>query len=606
MGALLTRRVKSTKRGGTTVSSNRPLMIVLIMAEDKSYLDKLRHSTAHLLAAAVVELWPKAKRTIGPSIENGFYYDFDNLKISDEDLPKIEEKMHQLVKDWKVFVKHEVSKEEAIQEFKDNPYKLELIEEFSGEGQDLTIYQSGNYRDLCRGGHIDHPNSELKHFKLLSLAGAYWRGSEKNKMLTRIYGTAFGTKEDLDNYLTALEEAEKRNHKKLGRELELFMFHETAPGMTYWLPKGVILYNQLVDFWRKEHEKYNYKEIVSPLINKKELYETSGHWEHYKESMFLSETEEGEVYALKPMNCPNAMVVFDSKTRSYRDLPLKLSDTDTLHRAEKSGTLNGLLRIREFRQDDAHIFIDESQIRQSYNELFEITERFYSIFGLEYKFRLGTRPEKFMGEAKLWDKAEKELREILESSGKDFTVLEGDGAFYSPKIDILIKDSLGRDWQMGTLQLDFQIPKRFGLKYSAEDGTQKTPVVVHRVIYGSLERFIGIIVEHFAGAFPTWLSPVQVKVLPVSEKTLDYAKEVSKKLKEENIRVELDDRAETLGAKIRDGQHEKVPYMLILGEKEAKNKSVSVRTREGSDIGEQDLDEFTSDVKHKIETKSLE
>ncbi|KKT67384.1 MAG: Threonine-tRNA ligase [Candidatus Curtissbacteria bacterium GW2011_GWC1_44_33] len=451
-------------------------------------LNNLRHSTSHLLAAAVTSLWPKAKPTLGPPIEDGFYYDFADLTISEEDLPKIETKMRELVKNWDSFEKIE-----------------------------------------CRGGHVDQPSKEIKYFKLLSVAGAYWRGSEKNPMLTRIYGTVFPTQKELDEYLTMLEEAKKGDHRKIGKELELFMFHETAPGMAYWLPKGVKLYLQLVDFWRKEHEKYNYQEIVSPLINKKELYETSGHWDHYKEYMFLSETEEGETYVLKPMNCPNAMVVFASSTRSYRDLPLKLSDTDTLHRFERSGTLSGLLRIREFRQDDAHIFIEENQIKETYKELFEITEKFYSIFGLKYRFRLGTRPEKFMGERKTWDKAEAELKEILETSGEEYSILEGDGAFYGPKIDILMKDSLGRDWQMGTLQLDFQIPKRFNLKYSAKDGTTKTPVVVHRVVYGSLERFIGIITEHFGGAFPVWLSPVQAKVLPITERNLDYAKKVGKR-----------------------------------------------------------------------------
>ena len=420
--------------------------------QSKEYLDNLRHSCAHLLAAAVTNLYPQAKRTIGPSIENGFYYDFDfgEVKIAESDFPKIELKMKEIIKSWKEFAKEEVTTKEAKEFYKDNEYKLELIEEFSSEGKNLTFFNSGEYSDLCRGGHVNHPESEIKHFKLLSVAGAYWRGSEKNKMLTRIYGTCFPTKIELDKYLNMLQEAEKRNHKKLGRELGLFMFHETAPGMAYWLPKGVVLYNELVNFWRKEHQKEGYLEIFSPLINKKELYETSGHWDHYREDMFLSETDEGEIYALKPMNCPNAMVVFGSETRSYRDLPLRLSDTDTLHRFERSGTLNGLLRIREFRQDDAHIFVTEDQIVDEYQKLFALTEKFYSIFNLEYKFRLGTRPEKFMGDKKLWDKAEKELKLVLDKSGKEYSILEGDGAFYGPKIDILMKDALGREWQMGT------------------------------------------------------------------------------------------------------------------------------------------------------------
>lgn len=551
--------------------------------QSKEYLDNLRHSCAHLLAAAVTNLYPQAKRTIGPSIENGFYYDFDfgEVKIAESDFSKIEGKMKEIIKSWKEFAKQEVTTKEAKEFYKDNEYKLELIEEFSSERKNLTFFNSGEYSDLCRGGHVNHPESEIKHFKLLSVAGAYWRGSEKNKMLTRIYGTAFSTKIELDKYLNMLQEAEKRNHKKLGRELGLFMFNETAPGMAYWLPKGVVLYNELVNFWRKEHQKEGYLEIFSPLINKKELYETSGHWDHYREDMFLSETDEGEIYALKPMNCPNAMVVFGSETRSYRDLPLRLSDTDTLHRFERSGTLNGLLRIREFRQDDAHIFVTEDQIVDEYQKLFALTEKFYSIFNLEYKFRLGTRPEKFMGDKKLWDKAEEELKLVLDKSGKEYSILEGDGAFYGPKIDILMKDALGREWQMGTLQLDFQQPLRFNLKYSAGDGTTKTPVAIHRVIYGSLERFIGILIEHFGGAFPTWLSPVQVKILPISEKHLDYANKVFSELRENGIRAELDERAETLGNKIRNAQNEKVPYMLVLGDKEIENKEISVRNRAG-------------------------
>jgi threonyl-tRNA synthetase len=459
---------------------------------------------------------------------------------------------------------------------------------------------------LCRGGHVSNPAEEIKFFKLRSVAGAYWRGSEKNKMLTRIYGTAFESQEALDEFIKQKEEAEKRNHKKLGKELELFMFHETAPGLAYFLPKGVKVYNELVNYWRDEHENYNYQEIFSPLLNKKELYETSGHWEHYQENMFLSQTKEDETYALKPMNCPNAMVVFGSRTRSYKELPLKLGDTDALHRFELSGTLNGLLRIREFRQDDAHIFIAEDQIKDSFRELFEITEKFYSVFGLEYRFRLGTRPESFMGDPKLWDIAEKELEEILKESGKEYFILEGDGAFYGPKIDILMKDSLGRDWQMGTIQLDFQLPRRFNLKYSDKDGGEKTPVVIHRVIYGSFERFIGIITEHFAGAFPLWLSPVQVKIIPVSEKFEDYAKELNKQLKSAKIRTEIDLRNETLGARVRDAQNEKVPYMLIVGQKEVETNSVTLRKRNSREMTEFQAVEFIKFASEKIKNKDLE
>jgi len=571
-------------------------------------LDILRHSTAHLLAAAVKNLYPEAKNTIGPAITEGFYYDFDfgNTKISEEDLTRIEEEMHRIIKSWKSFDRYEITNNEALEEFSNNEYKKELINEFASEGQTLTIYQSGEFRDLCRGGHVSNPAEEIKFFKLRSVAGAYWRGSEKNKMLTRIYGTAFESQEALDEFIKQKEEAEKRNHKKLGKELELFMFHETAPGLAYFLPKGVKVYNELVNYWRDEHENYNYQEIFSPLLNKKELYETSGHWEHYQENMFLSQTKEDETYALKPMNCPNAMVVFGSRTRSYKELPLKLGDTDALHRFELSGTLNGLLRIREFRQDDAHIFIAEDQIKDSFRELFEITEKFYSVFGLEYRFRLGTRPESFMGDPKLWDIAEKELEEILKESGKEYFILEGDGAFYGPKIDILMKDSLGRDWQMGTIQLDFQLPRRFNLKYSDKDGEEKTPVVIHRVIYGSFERFIGIITEHFAGAFPLWLSPIQVKIIPVSEKFEEYAKELSKHLKSSKIRTEIDLRNETLGARVRDAQNEKVPYMLIVGQKEVETNSVTLRKRNSREMTEFQVAEFIKFATEKIKNKDLE
>ena len=570
-------------------------------------LNNLRHSTAHLLAAAISELYPTSKNTIGPAIENKFYYDFDfgEIKITESDFPKIEQKMHEIVQNWNSFEKHDVSAKDALLEFSNNEYKCELIKEFESQNQDITIYQSGNFRDLCKGGHIENPSKEIKNFKLLSVAGAYWRGNEKNKMLTRIYGTAFFTQEDLENYLNMILEAEKRNHRKLGKELELFMFHETAPGMAYFLPKGVKIYNELVDYWRTEHEKYNYQEIFSPLLNKKELYEISGHWDHYRENMFLTQTEESETYALKPMNCPNAMVIYGTKTRSYKELPLKLGDTDALHRFEMSGTLNGLLRTREFRQDDAHIFITEDQIKDSFKELFEITEKFYSVFGLNYTFRLGTRPESFMGDKNLWDKAEKNLKEILDESKKDFFILDGDGAFYGPKIDILMKDSLGREWQMGTIQLDFQLPRRFNLKYTDKDGTEKTPVVIHRVIYGSFERFIGIITEHFGGNFPVWLSPVQAKIIPISDKFEDYTNEVFQKLKDSKVRVEIDNRNETLGSKIRDAQNEKIPYMIIIGQKEVSDQKITVRKNNSKDMETFSVTEFLEFITKTINTKSL-
>src|SRR3989338_8760159 len=479
-----------------------------------SKIDNIRHSLAHLLAAAVLKRFPKAKLGIGPIIENGFYYDFLLPRsLTPDGLKELEREMKKLVSQKLPFNGKKITPAEAERLFKGQQFKLDLIKEFAKEKKSLTAYITGElnprvsafdprqsaFVDLCKGGHVKN-TSEINTdaFKLTHVAGAYWRGDEKNPQLQRVYGLAFENKKELDDYLKMREEAERRDHKKLGPQLKLFMFHETAPGMPYWLPKGVLIYNELVNFWRKEHQAREYHEIVSPLLNKKELYVTSGHYEHYWEEMFVAKTDEGEEYGVKAMNCPNAMVVFVSEPRSYRDLPLRFSDTDTLHRNERSGTLNGLLRAREFRQDDAHCFVSEEQIGDEYKEIFKIVERFYSVFGLSYSFRLGTRPENFLGDRKTWDKAEKTLTNILKESGKKFIVLEGDGAFYGPKVDILMKDSLGREWQMGTVQLDFQQPRNFRLEYADKDGGKKTPVAIHRVIYGSLERFIGILIEHFA------------------------------------------------------------------------------------------------------------
>ncbi|MDO8515402.1 MAG: threonine--tRNA ligase [bacterium] len=560
-------------------------------------LDKLRHSTAHLLAAAVLELYPEAKPTIGPPIENGFYYDFDDLKISEEDLPKIEAKMQELVKTWDKF---ELVDSGVAQ----NDYKQELLDNLT---EKPTYYKSGNFIDLCAGPHVDDAK-KIKFFKLLKLAGAYWHGDEKNKMLTRIYGTAFYAKEELDKYLWQVDEAKKRDNRKLGKELELFHLDETAPGMPYWLPKGLIILNTLLDFWRKEHESRGYQEISSPLINKKELYVTSGHWDHYKDNMFIAEDGDENTWCLKPMNCPNAMIVYGLKSRSYKNLPLRLSDCDVLHRNEKSGTLQGLLRVQHIQQDDAHIFVTEDQIEDEYNRILDIADKFYSIFGLEFHYRFGARPDEFMGDPKVWDKAEEALIRILDKRvGRDnYVTGEKEGAFYGPKIDILMKDAIGREWQMGTVQLDFQLPQRFNLKYIDATGKEVVPVVIHRVIYGSLERFIGIMIEHFAGAFPTWLSPVQVAVLPIADRHNDYANEILNKLKENNIRVEIDTRADTLGAKIRDHQMQKVPYMLIIGDKEVEAKTVAERGRSGKQLAVQPIEEFIKNIKIEIDTKSLD
>lgn len=572
------------------------------MDKEKISLDVARHSLSHVLAAAVVDMFPEAKLGIGPAIADGFYYDFELPRtLIPEDLPLVEEKMRKIIGNNSAFEKVEISVDEAIKDLKksDQKYKLELVQDLQKEGEKkVTLYKTGSFVDLCKGPHVKS-TADLKGiaFKLDKIAGAYWKGSEKNPMLQRIYALAFDSEVELGEHMRIREEAKDRDHKKLGRELELFVFDETAPGMPYWLPKGLKLYNLLVDFWRKEHEARGYQEIKTPQLNKKELFEISGHWDHYREEMFLCNTKEKEIYGLKPMNCPNAMVVYSLKPRSYRDLPLRFSDCDTLHRYELSGVLNGLFRARSFSQDDAHIFVAESQIEEEIENIFEIVGKFYKVFDLDYSFRLGTRPEKFMGDKKTWDEAEKVLKRILENSGKKFIVLEGDGAFYGPKIDILMKDSLGREWQMGTIQLDFQLPRNFKLTYNDRDGKEKTPVTIHRVIYGSLERFIGILTEHYAGAFPAWIAPVQAIVLPISEKQMDYAKEVVQKLKDEDVRVELDERNESIGKKIRDAEVQKIPFMLVVGDREKESGEVALRIYGEGDKGKVALSRFIDELK---------
>lgn len=567
-----------------------------IMSQDN--LHNQRHSLAHILAHAVQDIYDDVKFGVGPVIDNGFYYDFDlEQSISEEDLEKIESRMKEIIDQDLGFERQDLSIEEALEKVRAvaQPYKEELISDLAQKGstspeaseigeqgaETVSFYKVGEFDDLCRGGHVEKTR-QIGAFKLMRVSGAYWRGKEANPQMQRIYGIAFETPKELRQHLDMLEEAKKRDHRKLGKELDLFFFHETAPGMPYWLPNGTILYNELINFWREEHYARDYKEIVSPLINKKELYQTSGHFDHYWEEMFTTEeTEEGELYGLKAMNCPNAMVVFGSRQRSYRELPLRLGDTDNLHRFERSGTLNGLLRVRGFRQDDAHIYVTEDQIKDEYSNVFEITDHFYSIFGMEYSFRLGTRPEKFMGDPSLWDKAEGVLKEILESSGKDFFIEEGDGAFYGPKIDILMKDVLGRPWQMGTIQLDFQQPLRFNLTYTDKDGTEKTPIVIHRVIYGSMERFIGILIEHLGGRFPIWLAPEQVRIITVNQEmtTTDFARDIATIAREYGVRVHVDNDNESVGKKIRNAELMKVPYTLVIGEKEIESGRLSPRIR---------------------------
>lgn len=575
---------------------------------EKNY-DAIRHSCAHLLAASVLELYPGTLHTIGPAIENGFYFDFEfKNSLPEGDLEKIEQKMRELLPAWNSVEEREVPIEEAREMYRYNPYKLELISEIVEKGEKITLVKMGNFEELCRGGHSQNPSAQIGAFKLMSLAGAYWRGSEKNTMLTRIYGTCFSTQKELDDHLFLIEEAKKRDHKKLGRELDLFFFHETSPGMAYWLPKGLILYNTLYGYAREMYKKYEYQEVATPMLNKKELFETSGHWSHYKDDMFVSDMGETELFGVKPMNCPNAMTIFGSTTRSYNDLPMRLADTSLLHRYELSGTLNGLFRIRQFRQDDAHIFITPAMAEREFENIMNMTEEMYGHFQLEYKLRFGTRPEKFIGEEKDWDFAENILKSVLEKSGKNFFTVEGEGAFYGPKVDILMNDSLGREWQTGTIQLDVQQPKRFKLGFIDKDGTEKMPFVFHRAIFGSFERFLGILIEHYAGKFPVWLAPEQCVIIPISSDQNDLAKKAVSTLQDSNIRARADLRDDTMQSKIREATLQKVPFMCIIGKKEqeASNDAevfVAVRAISGENLGVQELSSFRAHILDKIERK---
>lgn len=603
--------------------------------QNNDHLHAMRHSLAHIMATAVTTLWPEAKLGVGPVVENGFYYDIDipGVTISTEDFKKVEEGMRKVINANQPFERSEKSIDEALAWAKKagQPYKEELLNDLKRAGttvakdlntdelgtitegesavENVSFYTNGDFTDLCRGPHIES-TGKVGAFKLMRVAGAYWRGKETNPQMQRLYGVAFATKQELNEYLQMLEEAKKRDHRKLGKELDLFFFHETAPGMPYWLPKGTILYNELISFWREEHYKRDYQEIISPLMNKKDLYVTSGHFDHYWDDMFTSETAEGELYGMKAMNCPNAMTVFGMTTRSYRDLPLRFSDTDTLHRYELSGTLNGLLRVREFRQDDAHIFVSEDQIKDEYKRIFEITERFYSIFDMDYSFKLATRPDKYMGAIELWDSAEATLKEILEESGRSYQIEDGDGAFYGPKVDIYMKDVLGREWQMGTIQLDFQQPINFDLKYTDHDGVQKTPIAIHRVIYGSLERFIGILIEHTAGKFPVWLAPEQLRIIQVKDSPeLDaFVDKIAAVAKERYVRVSVDRSNESVGKKIRSAEVMKVPYSVVVGEKELETGQLTPRLRhdiavEGRPDASYPYEDFVKSIAHEAKSR---
>lgn len=570
-------------------------------AEDE--LRAIRHTASHVLAQAVKRLYSDAKLAIGPAIDDGFYYDFDREGgFTPEDLEKLEAEMAKIVKENLPVKPFVLPRAEAVRfmEEKGEPYKVELIEDLPEE-ETISFYQQGEFVDLCAGPHIMYTKG-VKAFKLTSIAGAYWRGSEKNKMLTRIYGTAFANKTDLESYLTMMEEAKKRDHRKLGKELGLFMFAEEGPGFPFFLPKGMTLKNTLIDYWREIHYRDGYQEVSTPIILSRKLWENSGHWDHYKDNMYTTVIDE-EDYAVKPMNCPGGMLVYKNQPHSYRDLPLKVGELGLVHRHEKSGQLHGLMRVRCFTQDDAHIFMRDDQIEDQIKGVTKLINEVYTQFGFEYFVELSTRPEDSMGSDEDWEMATNGLRKALEDMGLDYIVNEGDGAFYGPKIDFHLRDSLGRTWQCGTIQLDFQMPQRFDLEYTAEDGSKKRPIMIHRVCFGSIERFIGILIEHFAGKFPVWLAPVQVKVIPVSEKSMDYATGVYEKLKAAGIRTELDHKDEKVGYKIRQAQLEKVPYMLVLGEKEAAEGAITVRSRDKGDLGAAGLDAFIEDIKKMIQTK---
>ena len=577
----------------------------MINIKENEKLNILNHSCAHLMAQAIKHLYPNAKFWVGPVIEEGFYYDVDlgDIVIKEEDLPKIEKEMKKISKDGKRIYREEISKKEALEKFKDDPYKIDLIERMDEEETTISCYAQGDFTDLCRGPHVDTVKV-LKHFKLLKFSGAYWKGDANNKMLQRIYGVCFETEEDLNKHLELLEEAKKRDHKKLGKELDLFMMSEYGPGFPFFLNKGMILRNILENFWYDEHAKEGYEFIKTPIMLKKELWELSGHWYNYRENMYTSEIDD-RTFAVKPMNCPGGMLVYKNSLHSYKDLPLRVGELGQVHRHEASGALNGLFRVRTFTQDDAHIFMREDQIEEEVIKLINFIDRMYAIFGLTYDIELSTRPEeKYIGDIAIWEKSEQALENACKKAGRTCKINPGDGAFYGPKLDFHIKDSLGRVWQCGTIQLDMNLPERFDLNYIDADGTKKRPVMLHRVIYGSIERFIGILIEHYAGAFPLWLSPVQINVIPVNnEYHLEYSKKVVEELKLKGFRVELDDRNEKLGYKMRKSQTKKVPLTLILGDREKDNNTISYRKFGQQETITKDISEFINELNECINSK---
>lgn len=577
----------------------------ILTYDDEKAIEVIRHSTSHIMAQAVKRLYKNATLAIGPSIENGFYYDFDmENSLTAEDLVKIEAEMNKIISENLSFERMDVSREEAIRlmEEKGERYKVELISDLP-EGEKITLYKQGDYTDLCRGPHI--PSTKyVKAFKLISVAGAYWRGNEKNKMLQRVYGVAFSNKTLLETHLHNLEEAKKRDHRKLGKELKLFTFADEGPGFPFMLPKGVVLKNTLIDFWRDLHYAAGYVEIETPIMLNKKLWETSGHWYHYKENMYTSMIDEEE-FALKPMNCPGGMLIYKSEPHSYRDFPMRVGELGRVHRHELSGALHGLMRVRAFTQDDAHIFMLPSQIKSEIKGVIDLIDKVYSKFGFKYNLELSTRPEDSMGSDEDWELAESSLKGALDELNLDYKINEGDGAFYGPKIDFHLEDSIGRTWQCGTIQLDFQLPQRFELEYIGSDGEKHRPIVIHRVVFGSIERFIGILIEHFAGKFPTWLSPVQVKVLPISDKYSDYSEKVKNELSAAGIRVEIDFRSEKIGYKIREARNERIPYIVVVGDKEEAENKISMRSRKNGDEGILELEELIQRIHEEVTNKEL-
>ena len=576
--------------------------------ENKEYRDTYRHSASHVLAQAVKRLYPESKLAIGPAIENGFYYDIDSdVTFTPEVLEKIEAEMRKICKEKLPIERFELPRAEALKFMaeREEPYKVQLIEDLP-EDAVISFYKQGEFTDLCAGPHLDSTGRiKGNAIKLMNCTGAYWRGDSKNKMLQRIYGTCFMKKEELDAYLARLEEAKKRDHRKLGRELGLFMMNEAGPGFPFFLPNGMTLKNTLIDYWREVHKRYGYVEISTPVILNRELWERSGHWDHYKDNMYTTVIDEQD-YAIKPMNCPGGMLVYESEPHSYRDLPLRVGELGLVHRHELSGALHGLFRVRCFTQDDAHIFMTPEQMKDEIKGVVRLFDEVYSTFGLKYEIELSTMPEDHIGTVEQWEHNQDILKEAITEMGKSYVINEGDGAFYGPKLDFHLSDSLGRTWQCGTIQLDSQLPERFELEYVGEDGAKHRPVMIHRVVLGSIERFIGVITEHFGGAFPTWLAPVQVKVMPITDRSRDYAKSVADRLDAAGVRVECDFRNEKIGYKIREAQSKKIPYMLVIGDKEAENGTVSVRTRSGGDKGAMALDAFIESVTQEISSRALE